>query len=564
MLNTPARPTPIWFYLVQWAILAACAAVICFSFRKRSKTNHPFPLHSWLGRLAQRKTRGVFVVGFATLLTRLALLSLLGVPQPGAHDEFSYLLAADTFAHGRLTNPTHPMWVHFETFHVIQQPTYSSIYPPAQGLVLAAGQWAGHPWIGEWLATGLMCATLCWMLQGWLPPRWALYGAILAFLRLGIFSYWMNGYWSSSIVAFGGALVVGALPRIKRSQKARDAIWMALGLAILADSRPYEGFVLAILVGAALVIWMMRPRIPRFSAIAGRVVLPLSLVLLTAGAGTGFFYYRVTGSPVKMIYQLDSQAYNPVPFFLWQAPRAEPSYRHPVLQKFYEDDLHRYFEHRTVAGFLAYSANRSFVFWSFFLRPVASIPFLVLPWLWRDRRMRFLLVASAVFFIALMVETWGLPHYAAPAAGILFILLTQCCRRLSLWNWRKWPVGRFIVKAIPVVLLGGVLLRVATVAARRPSEGRWPRGNVDRTAVLNYLQNSPGKDLVLVDYSSAHDQNSEWVYNDADIDASPVVWARDMGESSNQELLQYFRDRKAWRLQADETPPKLAPYKGGH
>ena len=213
------------------------------------------------------------------------------MPVPGGHDEFSQLLLADTFAHGRLTNPAHPMWIHFESFHIIHQPTYSSIYPPAQGLVLAAGQLLGHPWIGELVITALMCAAICWMLQGWLPPKWALFGAVLAVLRLGVFSYWMDGYWATSVVALGGALLLGALPRITRQQRQQrqqriaDALWLALGLAILANTRPYEGLVLAAIVGAALLIWMLGPAGPALGVSLKRIVAPAGCVAGGHGAG---------------------------------------------------------------------------------------------------------------------------------------------------------------------------------------------------------------------------------------------------------------------------------------
>src|SRR6185503_985198 len=200
-----------------------------------------------LAKLARRRTLAVVgVVGLAMSL-RIVLLPLIPIPMPAVHDEFSYLLMADTFAHGRITNPTHPLWKHFETFHEIQKPTYTSMYYPAQGAFLAVGQVVfRNPFWGVWLSAGLMCGAICWMLQGWVRPSWALIGGLLAVIRLGTVSYWANSYWGGAVTALGGTLMLGALPRLKSSWSVGNAGLMGLGFSLVALSRPYESIFFAV------------------------------------------------------------------------------------------------------------------------------------------------------------------------------------------------------------------------------------------------------------------------------------------------------------------------------
>jgi hypothetical protein len=102
-----------------------------------------------LSGLARHKTLSWVGLGALVLVVRAALLRVWPISRPSIYDEFSYILQADTFAHGRLANPAHALWRFFESTYILQQPTYASRFPPAQGLVMAIGQVIfGHPWFG--------------------------------------------------------------------------------------------------------------------------------------------------------------------------------------------------------------------------------------------------------------------------------------------------------------------------------------------------------------------------------------------------------------------------------
>ena len=548
------------------ALLASLALLVAFVYPQLA-AGWFRKIERALGELARRRKTSVLVCGLAALAARAALLPVLPLPVPVVHDEFSHLLLADTLLHGRLTNPPHPMWAHFETFHVIFHPTYASMYPPMQGLILAAGQViAGHPFWGVWFSVGLMCAAICWMLQGWLPAGWALLGGLIPVMRFGVISYWDDSYWGGAAAAIGGALVLGALPRIVRKQRVGDALLMGLGLAILANSRPYEGFVLSLPVAAALLIWMIGKKGPLVPALMRRVALPLLLVLGLTGAAMGYYFWRVTGSPFRMPQEVNRDTYASARYFYWQPPNLHTVYHDKALRDFYELEFQAYQETRSVSGFLRETARKTGVIWFFYVGPVLIIPLFTLPWVLRDRRIRWLLIAGTIFCAGLALNIFFMAHYAAPIVAVMLAVILQGMRHLKAWRFEGRPTGLFLVRAVIAICVLLMPLELRTMSA--PSKP-WTRVGPERAKLLTQLGSLPGRQLIVVRYKPDHYPLAEWVYNAADIDSQKVVWARDLGPAGNQDLLRYYNNRRVWLLEADETPPKLSAYAtepvvGGH
>ncbi len=510
-------------------------------------------------RFAERKKLAVCSMFLAVAAIRLAILPLLPIPIPGIHDEFSYLLMADTFAQGRLANPIHPMWMSFETFHTNWFPTYSSMYPPAQGFAMAIGQLIGNPWFGVVLSDAAMCAAILWMLQAWMPARWAFLGATFAALNLGIASYWMNSYWGGAVAGIGGALVLGAIGRIKCRANFASALLLGVGIAILANSRPYEGFLFCVPAALWLLAWLVGKIKSRktFAARIRIVLLPLAAVLVLTVAFIGFYNWRLTGNALLFPHVLNTRTYHSTPLFLWEHLQPEKTYHNQQFEDFYngwerEDYKTTWQDAWNVTAEKIARMGVTF-FWPATLFLLPSLLFV-----FRERKMRFFLATFSFCIAGVFAVIWSAPHYAAPVTCVIYALLAQATRHLRVKKWSARPVG----VALSRVLVAMLFISTCVSVARRSCDPLWwtCTGDPSRVAIFNKLQSEPGKHLIVVRYSDDHNIHDEWVFNGADIDGSKVIWARELDKEQNNKLFAYFKDRQIWLVEPDTDNTELKPY----
>ena len=309
-----------------------------------------------LSRFARHRTAACWTVGVAAIVLRCALIPVLPIPQPVVADDFSHLLMADTLLHGRVTNPTHPLWMHFETLHVIQRPHYGSDYFPGNGAVLAASRFiTGYPWPGVLLLSGLCCALICWMLQGWMPPRWALFGGGLAVLRFAIGSYWVNSYYGGFLPALGGALVAGSYARLARRCHGRRSLVFAIGLSILAFTRPYEGLFFAAPFVIAILYRSWRDL---------RFVVPVAVMMALTAVALGEYFFRITGSPMVTSYKVNQKEYGWPMSFAWARP-VPMEHRNIELHRYYLYELDEHHKVDSIPNFIQFLTFRVQEYWRF-------------------------------------------------------------------------------------------------------------------------------------------------------------------------------------------------------
>jgi hypothetical protein len=491
----------------------------------------------------------------------LALVGGAAIPQ--FHDEFSYLLAADTFAHGRLTNPPHPLAVHLQTFHVLQRPTYSSKYPPGEGLLLASGRLVissplAAATLGAALGEAAAAAAVAWALLAMLPRRWALGGALLVLLQPTVL-YWSRSYWGGQVAMAGGALLLGAVLRLRQRNGSRGralhGLLAGVGAGVLLLCRPYEGLAFCLIAGVAALgsVW----RSGRRWAILGAATIPLAGVIVLIAMDN----LRVTHRMDLLPYMLHESQYAQSPPFIFLPPLPRREYAYQVFRDYYDWQAARYWAQRSVAGVFKGIWQKCGEFAHAYIDP----PWVALPLLgWlipagmlvARRPARFaaagrwkaLPLAAAVcgcFFLAELMPVWYQPHYTAPLVAAMAGLAMGGGRRLNRLRVGGFRLGRTML----IFVLAMLVLRFVDACQGHALVSSGWGGS--RLQLIDRLRQLGDKNVVIVRRQSGYDFQFEWVYNDADIDGSQVVFVRDAGElgdPDNLDVRRYYSDRPIWLM----------------
>lgn len=467
-------------------------------------------------------------------------------------DEFSVLLEADTFLHGRLTNPPHPLARFWESPHVIITPTYASKYPPATAAWLAAGKLLfGTYYNGILLQDFFVVLMLPLTLCAWTSLR---VSALLTFITgccmLRPVTVWANSYYGGGAVAIMGSFCVlwGLGWFIHTRQKVAPGIVMAAGAVQLYFSRPYEGGVLCLAV-LGYIIWATR----RMQLPVARTLLRLALfaapVLLFGLIFTLYYNQRVTGSIFEDPYVLHQHEYLSAPAFCFLPMKPKPHLSNARLDAV--EGMHGW----EARGF-AEACYRPHWFlhtlWLTFKQLwLLSVPLALLlpllPLAWRDFRVRALAVVASACILCVALEAWQTDRYVTPAFAALVVLLACATAAAS----EHAAINSTLRRIFVLELLG--LLTVFMLHEYRNDQLFYVANvfGAQRAEVVNKLSRASGPQLVVVHYkdpSACDDQ--EWVYNGADPDHEKVIFAHDLGPAQNHTLFDYYRNRTKWLLTA--------------
>lgn len=502
----------------------------------------------------------IFFAVAATFLTGFFASLLYGIPAPHVHDEFAFLLGADTLLAGRLANPGLPHPDAFETFHILVSPSYASKYPLGQAIFLAIGQLAGAPIIGVWLSSGLAVGACGWAISADSTRKETAIAMITGVVVIGI-SYWNNSYWGGSVAAMGGALFFGAVRRIAREVHWQTGFAAGMGSGLLFLTRPYEGFIFCALVLAANAkqfVWSLRRDRQDSAAFPYQPFIAFAVVFCPAVLLTLAQNHAITGNPLTFPHALYSKTYLASRVFMFQDLNVPEKVPFGLLARFNEIETAN-FMFRKSHFWSSFINIFSGVFLDFFLYPV-FVWFALFSLFrndWVKIGMQYL--GPAITGVATCIATTvpALSHYYAPFAVLIIGAVAFGVSKVS-----EFATNRFFSRTIAILAFGAAI-GVRVEGFRSEFEKQSHGWQSYRNAMKREMEATGDRHLVFVEYNKDHIPHAEWVFNDADLGEARVIWARRRSPNLDKAVYDALRKDKermiAWRLDPDDKHG-LVPY----
>lgn len=519
-----------------------------------------FALQALRSARAGRAAYPVLAVAVASFALAVVATIADGWPLPRAFDEFSYVLEAETFARGRLANPSYAMPEALETIHVLQRPTYSSKYLPGHGLFLAAGiALGGGARLGQWLAFAAMGAALYWMLAAWLSRPVAVITTGL-FVLLVADSDWASGYWGSSAAVAGSALVFGTIRRLDHQPTIRIGVLIGLGAVLLALTRPLEGLAVCLIPAGYLTWWLLAS--PARKKRVLHVGLP-GVLVLALGVGVLLAHNKaVTGVALRLPYAHYESTAVGAPPFVWQQANLPQGRLRANQEARLQIDMGSYNSMRR--SWLSTMWDRASAITLRFYLPhaVFALLLLLVPFTLRDKRLRIVAASAAAVGIAIGVSSFYLPHYLAPAIPPLLLLYSASCGLVARIAWARHRIGRAMVAGLAIALGSFGVVRLFSHSPLEHAMTRPEYWTRQRESIAREIEALPGKHVVFVNYARSYRSQNEWVQNGADLANRRLLWVHDLGDPANAALRRLESDRTAWHLtvHGGALHPELVAY----
>lgn len=504
-----------------------------------------------------------------------ALVSLWVPAYPNIHDDFGNLLVADTLLHGRLSNPTPPSHELLQSFHVVVEPSYAAKFPIGSGALMAIGKLLFGEWkVGMWFAASIACVAITWMLLAALPMRWAWSFGMLSALHPMWQTGWSQEFTHGWLAVASVAMIVGGLIRIRRlgvSHWRSAAIAIGGGLVLGMFSRPFEIALLSGLLALPFAYEWFRSGLI-YQREAWLALSPAALILIVGFGTQGVVNHQVTGSWLRLPYQLHEAQYGVAPVFVWQKPH-EPSlgHRFPEQVAFHRGwSMEAYESAASWTGYgrlMGIRALHLIKHWGYLLAfaPLAAIAI-------RRVRHQYLGIGFAAIGALLVINAipWVSPNYVAPLIPLAIFLSAVGLRAAlhlmaqssldtsgKVFSHRERLERVVMIGLLVSQIVGLAVCTRSMVQARNSDPLPW---FVERAQTEAELLAKEGNHLVIVRYAPGHNIHHEWVFNAADPTTARIVWAR-WDELLVDSLRANYPNRTVWILEvASDDSHVLLPW----